>query len=130
MFREKYTIPILVIVAMILLNVYLYSKAMNNFNNIVVFVAMVIGLAKGINASKFKEVFNFHRVKNLFKGPLRKFELATAMLLYIGINHNTFILLDEVSVINIVYELLSFIVFTFILYRFLTLHLYRVNTRT
>ncbi|GEM01491.1 hypothetical protein SAMN05421839_11173 [Halolactibacillus halophilus] len=125
--NKKYTKPILLIIGLVLLNIYTFvnSEEEMQITLLILIVSVLIGLYKGINATEFREIFNLLKTENIFKGPMRKFELLASLLLCTSANIASNKFINMMSISNILFEIVVLFVFTFGMYRLLFLNLFK-----
>ncbi|GEM05832.1 hypothetical protein HMI01_28200 [Halolactibacillus miurensis] len=125
--NKKYTKPFILIFCLVLLNIYTFinSEAEIEITFLILIVSVLIGLYKGINATKFRETFNLFKTENIFHGPMRKIELLASLLLCTSTNHASYKFINLMSISNILYEIAFLFVFTFAMYRLLFLNLFK-----
>jgi len=124
---NKHVTPILFIIGLVLFNIYEYNRVDDSSVFSFFIASASIGLFKGLRANEFKDIFNLYRIKNLFKGSLRLFEVLVAILLIFSTTDYQSIMM---SVPNFLFEIVSLFIFTFIYYRFLTFNLFKEEIHT
>ncbi|MBA4538121.1 hypothetical protein H1Z61_13495 [Bacillus aquiflavi] len=118
----------LIIANLLILNMVVLYQQNDSILPFLIGIALP-GIYKGITAQQFNQVFNLHKVKYSFKAPQRKLELFCAFLTNLSTDVSTYKELFTLRVFPNLLETLAWagysILFTFLMYRFLFLNMFK-----
>lgn len=126
MTNNKYTIPIIIIISLILFNIYSYNSGGKDSEYPIIIAAIIIGAYKGIIVENSKDIFNLYRIKgkDLLKDRFRVLELIVAILIVISTSHDSYKNIESMFLSNVMLVFVYDIIFVFIFFRFFTFNLF------